>query len=50
MLHFTFDPYFIMLSVKQGSIKYHFWVFGMTLANTLTIMPKSGTNQYTSII
>ena len=42
-----------MLSVKQGSIKYHFWVFGMTrpgieprstgpLANTLTIMKMSG--------
>ena len=41
-----------MLSVKQGSIKYHFWVFGMTrpgieprslglLANTLIIMPIS---------
>ena len=24
MLHFTLDPYLIMLSVKQGSIKYHF--------------------------
>ena len=23
------DPYLIMLSVKQGSIKYHFWVFAM---------------------
>ena len=49
LLHFTL----IMLSVKQGSIKYHFWVFGMTrpgieprspgpLTNTLTIMPVSG--------
>ena len=39
-----------MLSVKQGDIKYHFWVFGMTrprieprspgpLANTLLIRP-----------
>ena len=39
-----------MLSVKQSSIKYHFWVFGMTrpgiepsspgaLAKTLIIMP-----------
>ena len=39
-----------MLSVKQGGIKYHFWVFGMTppgvetrspgpLANTLLIWP-----------
>ena len=23
-LHFTLDPYHIMLSVKQGNIKYHF--------------------------
>ena len=48
-LHFTLDPYLIMLSVKQGGIKYHFWVLGMTLpgietrsrvtlANTLTLM------------
>ena len=46
----TLDPYLIMLSVKQGGIKYHFRVFGMArsriepksprpLANTLTIMP-----------
>ena len=25
MLHFTLDPYLIMLSVKQGGIKYHFF-------------------------
>ena len=30
LLHFTLDPYLIMVSVKQGGIKYHFWVFGMT--------------------
>ena len=54
LTHFTLDPHLIMPSVKQGSIKYHFfWVFGMTrpwieprspgpLANTLTIMPMSG--------
>ena len=24
LLHLTFDPYLIMLSVKQGGIKYHF--------------------------
>ena len=46
----TLDPYLIMLSVKQGSIKYHVLSLGMTrpgveswpsgpLANTLTIMP-----------
>ena len=49
LLHFTLDPY-LMFSVKQGGIKYHFWVFGMTrsgivlrspgpLANTLLICP-----------
>ena len=27
LLHFTLDPYFIMLSVKQGGIKYHFFSF-----------------------
>ena len=53
LLHFTLDSYLIMLSVKQGGIKYHFWVFGMTrpgieprspgpLANTLTARPMSG--------
>ena len=29
LLHFTLDPYLIMLSVKQGDIKNYFWVFGM---------------------
>ena len=24
LLHFTLDPYLIMLSIKQDSIKYHF--------------------------
>ena len=24
LLHFTLEPYLIMLSVKQGGIKYHF--------------------------
>ena len=24
LLHFTFDTYLILLSVKQGGIKYHF--------------------------
>ena len=44
-----------MVNVKQGGIKYHFWVFGMTrpgieprspgpLAITQTIMPMSGKN------
>ena len=57
LLHFTLDPYLIMLSVKQGGIKYHFWAFGMTrpgieprspgpLANTLTARPMSGDNIY----
>ena len=46
-----------MLSVKQGGIKYHIWVFGMTrpgieprspgpLANTLLIRPMA---QYEAI-
>ena len=31
LFHFILDPYLIMLSVKQGGIKNHFfWVFGMT--------------------
>ena len=45
-----------MLSVKQGGIKFYFWVFGMTrpgieprfpepLANTLLIKPNSEINQ-----
>ena len=53
LLHLTLELYLIMLSVKQGGIKYHFWVFGMTrprieprspgpLANTLTARPMSG--------
>ena len=50
LLHFTLDPILILLSVKQGGIKYHFWVIGMTrpgieprssrpLAYTLLIRP-----------
>ena len=50
LLHFTFDPYLIMLSDKQGGIKYHFlslwydstgieaWSPG-PLANTRLIWP-----------
>ena len=30
LLHFTHDPYLIMLIIKPGGIKYYFWVFGMT--------------------
>ena len=50
LLHFTLDPYFIMLGVKQIGINYYFWVFCMTRpgiesrspapsANTLLIRP-----------
>ena len=50
LLHFTLDPYLIMLSGKQGGIKYHFLSFWYDstgdrtpgpapLANTRTIMP-----------
>ena len=52
LLHFILDPYLIMLRVKQGGIKYHFSVFGLTrpeieprspgpLVNTLTTTPMS---------
>ena len=27
LFHFTLDLYLILLSVKQGGIKYHFWSF-----------------------
>ena len=48
LLLFTLDPYLILLTIKQGGIKDHFWVFGMTrlrielrssgpVANTLLI-------------
>ena len=53
LLHFTLDLYLKMLSVKQGDIKYHFYVSSMTrpvieprhrgpVVNTLTIMLMSG--------
>ena len=51
LLYFTLDPYLIMLSVKQGGIKYHFlslWSPG-PLANTLTAKPMSGIYIYTHI-
>ena len=50
LLHFTLDPYFIMLSVKQGGIKYHFlslWYNSIKprsprpLENTLLIRPRA---------
>ena len=53
LLHFTLAPYRIILSVKQSSIKYNFWVHGMTrpgieprspelLENTLLIRTMAG--------
>ena len=50
LIHFTLDPYLIMLGVKQGGIKNLFCVFAVTkpgieprslepFVNTLTIMP-----------
>ena len=43
LLHFSLDPYLIMLSVKQGGIKYHFFFiepwFSGPLVNTLLIKP-----------
>ena len=41
LTHFTLDPYFIMLSVKQGGIKYHFWVFGMIRSGIEPWSPKA---------
>ena len=35
LFHFNLDAYLIILSVKQGDIKYHFYVFVMTRTNTL---------------
>ena len=46
LIHFTFDPYLIMLIVQQGSIKYHFFLFGLiSLFNDVStfvsyLMPK----------
>ena len=53
---FTLDPYFTMMTIKQGGVKYHFWVFGMTwlgiepqssgpLENTLLIRPMGCENE-----
>ena len=38
LLHFTLNPYLIVLSTKQGGIKYHIWVFGI---NRPGIEPRS---------
>ena len=38
-LPFTLDTYFIVLSVKQGGINYHFWSFGMTRPGTELCFP-----------
>ena len=53
LLHFTLDPYLIILSVKQGGIKYHFlslwydstwdWTQVSCAIGELSIMPMSGT-------
>ena len=51
LLHFTLDPYLIMLSVKQRGIKYHFlsfwydsiWDWTHVSRATLTARPMSGT-------
>ena len=62
LFHFTLDPYLIILNVKQGGIKYHFWVFGMTrpgiepwslgrMANTLLIRAVTQfMDKYTSLL
>ena len=51
LIHFTLDPYLIMLSVKQGGIKYHFLSLWYPrspgpLANTLTARPMEVYNIY----
>ena len=38
LLHFTLDPYLIMLSVKQGGIKYHFLSFWYDLTWDWTLV------------
>ena len=42
LLHFPLDVYLITLSVQQGSIKYHFWVFSMTTWDWTTFTPAIG--------
>ena len=39
LLHFILDPCIIMLSVKQGGIKYHFGAFGTTWSRTAPWYP-----------
>ena len=39
LLHFTVDPYLIMLSIKQGRSKYNFWIFSMTRHETKSSFP-----------
>ena len=43
LLHFTLDPYFIMLSVKQGGIKYHFFSLECSPIDRETGTQKTGT-------
>ena len=47
---FTLDLYLIMLSLKQGGIKYHFWVFCMTQPGTEPWSPGPLANTLTPII
>ena len=44
LLHFTLDPYLLMLSVKQGGIKYHFLSLWYELFMKRFNMPKSVPN------
>ena len=44
LLHFTHDTYLILLSVKQGGIKYHFKVFGMMQPGIELKSPRPLTN------
>ena len=38
LLHFTLDRHLLMQSFKQGGIKNHFWVFGMTRPGNKTLV------------
>ena len=45
-LHFTLDTYLIVLRIKQGSIKLHFCILGMTRSEIELRSPESLANTY----
>ena len=50
LLHFTLDPYLIMLSVKQGDIKYHFLSSYDTAGDWTPVSPAIGEHSTHQII